>query len=90
MIVVDVPKLEVLVGVKLNGEDVVGRLAIVGAIEEVQVLYWCSREILARCDQQGEAMGAKSSQMEVIPNTKEAEKDCTVLLGESRRHSGSG
>ena len=59
VVVVDVLELAVLPGVELNGKHVIGRVAIVGASEEAQVLYGKRGEILAWCDQEGEAMAAQ-------------------------------
>jgi len=57
MVVVDVPKLSILDGVKLNCKDLVDRTAIVYGVEKPQKLDWKSfSEIIAWANEEGKAM----------------------------------
>lgn len=60
MVVVDVAEFEILHGVELDGEDVVGEVAGVGGVEQAEVLAGERRgELVVRREGEGEAVAAE-------------------------------
>ncbi|KAH0460746.1 hypothetical protein IEQ34_008321 [Dendrobium chrysotoxum] len=60
MVVVDVEEFEVLHGVELDGEDMVGGVAVVRGVEEAEVLAReSSRKLLGCCEHESEAVTAE-------------------------------
>lgn len=60
MVVVDITELEILNGVELDGEDMVGEVSDVGGIEKPQILTRKSPEVSGRRNGEGEAVAAES------------------------------